>query len=319
MFENFEFAQPQWLWLLLGLFLAIKWLIQPNYKNLYNFADPHLLSHLLLHKAKYSWYMDLAWIAIAAAGIIALAGPRWDYVEQDIAKPQANLLILLDLSDSMHIQDLPHSRLELARQKIESILELQSGIYIGLAVFAAIPHLVTPLSDDYQALNLLLQHLSPDLMPTMGKGKRIDLAIQGVSDWLPGANQHVLLISDGDFKPNELKISLELLHNASFKLHALGIGSEQGAHIELADGSWQRDTKGNVVISRLNENYLRQLASNGIYQRASTQTQDIQLILQQINASQSELVANMPQRLWHERFYLLVLLMLLLLLPYFRV
>jgi len=328
-FAEFEFAQAEW-FLGLGILLlliVIRLWIKPQHKKIQQFADPHLLPHLLVQQdtQQQFGYKQWLWISIFFLGIIALAAPRWDYEEQEVLRPQTHLMILLDLSDSMLVKDMPYSRLEQAKQEIESILEMKPDLHVGLMVFTAIPHLVTPLSDDYQNLQAILQHLDTSLMQDAEKGSRLHLALKETSAWLKGQQkdtEHLLLISDGDFEKQDLAMSLQWMREAKFHLHSLGVGTTQGKHIELPDGTWQRDNDGKVVISQLNETSLQQLAqsSGGIYQRATYQNQDIETILAQIkhqldNPSKEDIA---KQRLWHQRFYLLVLLMLLLLLPSFR-
>jgi Ca-activated chloride channel family protein len=328
-FAEFEFAQPYWFWSLavLLLILLISVWITPQYKKIQQFADSHLLPHLLIqsHQQQTLGRVHWLWLSIFLLGIIALAGPRWDYEEQEVLRPQTHLMILLDLSDSMLVKDMPYSRLEQAKQEIEAILEAKPDLHIGLMVFTAIPHLVTPLSDDYHNLQSILLHLDTSLMQEVEKGSQLHLALKETTAWLKGqqkATEHLLLISDGDFTKQDLATSLQWMQQAGFHLHTLGIGTTQGKHIELPDGTWQRDNDGKVVISKLNEQNLQQLAQagDGIYQRANYQNQDIETILAQINhqldnPSEED---KAKQRLWHERFYLLVLLMLLLLLPSFR-
>lgn len=328
-FAEFEFAQPYWFWSLavLLLVLLISVWITPQYKKIQQFADSHLLPHLLIqsHQQQTLGRVHWLWLSVFLLGIIALAGPRWDYEEQEVLRPQTHLMILLDLSDSMLVKDMPYSRLEQAKQEIEAILEAKPDLHIGLMVFTAIPHLVTPLSDDYHNLQSILLHLDTSLMQEVEKGSQLHLALKETATWLKGqqkATEHLLLISDGDFTKQDLATSLQWMQQAEFHLHTLGIGTTQGKHIELPDGTWQRDNDGKVVISKLNEQSLRQLAQvgDGIYQRANYQNQDIETILAQINHQLDNPSAEdkAKQRLWHERFYLLVLLMLLLLLPSFR-
>ncbi len=324
-FAEFEFAQPQWFWGIgIVLILAMRhfW-IKPQYKKIQQFADAHLLPHLLIQPPEQQWRQNWLWLIIFLLGIVALAAPRWDYEEQEVLRPQTNLMILLDLSDSMLVKDMPYSRLEHAKQEIEAILEAKPDLYIGLMVFTTIPHLITPISDDYQNLQAVIRHLDTGLLQDVEKGSRLHLALEEVEKWLTSfdkENNHLLLISDGDFEKQEVMMSLQLIPQAKFHLHSLGIGSVQGKHIELADGSWQRDNDGKIVISALNEQHLQQLAQagSGVYQRASYQHQDIQAILTHINHRNPDQADTAKQRLWHERFYLLVLLMLLLLLPSFR-
>ncbi|MCV6638689.1 VWA domain-containing protein [Candidatus Albibeggiatoa sp. nov. NOAA] len=326
-FAEFEFAQPIWFWglgiVLILIFLSV-W-IRPQYKKIQQFADAHLLPHLLVQQQGQQKFVNILWLMIFVLGVIALAAPRWDYEEQEVLRPQTHLMILLDLSDSMLVKDMPYSRLEQAKQEIEAILEAKPDLHIGLMVFTAIPHLVTPLSDDYQNLQSTLLHLDTSLMQDTEKGSRLHLALKETAAWLKGQQkntEHLLLISDGDFEKQDLETSLQWMQQAGFNLHTLGVGTVQGKHIELPDGTWQRDNDGKVVISKLDEKSLQQLAQagDGVYQRASYQNQDIETILAQIdhqldNPNEED---TAKQRLWHERFYLLVLVMLLLLLPSFR-
>jgi Ca-activated chloride channel family protein len=127
------------------------------------------------------------------------------------------------------------------------------------------------------------------------------------------------LISDGDFDEQDFNTSLELVGKADVHLHSLGVGSVQGDVIPIKDGNWQKDSNGEIVISRLNENYLRQLAvaGNGIYRKADYRNLDTEAILVAIDDSITATDKTL-QKLWHERFYLLVWLMLILILPWFR-
>jgi Ca-activated chloride channel family protein len=258
-------------------------------------------------------------------GVLALAGPRWDYEEQAVVRSNANLMILLDLSKSMRVKDLSYARFEQARQEIEEIIEHKENIYIGLMVFAGIPHLVVPFTDDYDTLRHLLDEIKIDLLPI--QGSRLALAFEAVIQWLKGQEtqtlSHVLLISDGEFESDDLQASLAILKGRKkpFYLHTLGVGTQQGDFVPDEDGKWQRDKQGDIVISRLNEKALRQLASvgNGIYRYATYHNQDTQAILTAVKRSVDEPAEDKKMhRLWHERFYLLVTLMIILILPWFR-
>ena len=157
------------------------------------------------------------------------------------------------------------------------------------------------------------------------QGSRLALALKSIMDWLKGQRYKdatdVLLISDGEFEAEDLEKSLLLLQDANFHLHTLGIGTEAGKPIELKDGTWRRDAAGNVVISQLHEDDLRRLAKagKGLYERATYQNQDIQAILAAIqHKHDKDAKDKTQQRLWHERFYLLVILMMLVILPWFQ-
>lgn len=337
-FTEFEFANPLWLWaLLIPIIILLLAGMRKKYffssPRLQKFADPHLLPHLVINHSSASTTKTFTqlltqqglWIVLWILGVLALAGPRWDYEEQAVVRSNANLMILLDLSKSMHVKDLPHARLEQARQEIEEIIEHQENIYVGLMVFAGIPHLVVPFTDDYDTLRHLLGEIKIDLLPV--QGSRLVSAFEAIIQWLKGQEthtlSHVLLISDGEFESNDLQASLAILSERKkpFYLHTLGVGTQQGDFIPGEDGKWQRDKQGNVVISHLNEKALRQLANagDGIYRHATYHNQDTQAILTTVKRSINEPTEDEKlHRLWHERFYLLVAFMMILILPWFR-
>lgn len=325
---DFEFAQPAWFLALLLPLLVMGWIryTKPRILRIRAYADAHLLPYLLLNAASTTYQHRKTtgiWAILWLLGIFALAGPRWDYETQEVIRPHANLMILLDLSESMQVKDLPHARLEQALQEIEELIDKENKMYMGLMVFAGIPHLVAPLSDDYHTLRHLLYELTPDIVPV--QGSYLARALADVGRWLNNQatydTPHVLLISDGEFDPNDMQDSLAVLEKQPFYLHTLGVGTPQGDFIPVKDGTWQKDAQGEVVISRLNEPYLQQLAQagQGIYRRADYRTQDTETILAQVekNIRHDEQDKTL-QKLWHERFYLGVIPMLILLLPWFR-
>lgn len=340
-FSEFEFAHPEWLWALMVpvVVALLAWWAKrhsPYFVRVRDFADAHLLPHLLInqkspvlspfnrenrHGLGSLW--GISWTVLWLLGILALAGPRWDYEEQEVWRQRANLMILLDLSESMLVKDLPHSRLEQALQDIEELLDKEEDIYIGLMAFAGIPHLVVPLTDDYQTLRHLLYEIKIDLLPV--QGSRLAPALESAAGWLKGQTSttvpHILLISDGEFAEDDLQDSLAQLRKGQFYLHTLGVGTPQGDFIPVKDGTWQKDADGNVVISRLNEDYLRQLAvaGRGIYRKADYRNEDTQAILAEVERSINNATQDKTlQKLWHERFYLLVGIMLIVILPWFR-
>lgn len=327
-FTQFEFAQPLWLYLLILplLLLLFSKILKQRFSinhRIQQFADPHLLPYLLINQETTKKpKVNKMWFILWLLGVLALAGPRWDYEEQPVVRKFANLMILLDLSDSMRVKDLAQSRLEQALQDIDELLKEKQEVYVGLIVFAGIPHLVTPLTDDYNTIKRLLYKIDFDLLQENDKGSRLTLALTEASRWLTDPNSAALLISDGEFTPEDLQTSIDILKQKHFHLHVLGVGTPQGDYIPLKDHSWLKDAQGNIVISKLNETTLQQLAttSSGIYRRADYRNEDTQAILDEVKRSIHEPseAENKSQRLWHERFYLLVAIMMLLILPWFR-
>ncbi|CAK0752759.1 Ca-activated chloride channel homolog [Gammaproteobacteria bacterium] len=328
---GFHFAEPLWL-LLLAMPLLLRFLPAMRHRaqeeeRLQRYADPHLLPHLLVQGrlGNERQHGLVWWKLIWSLGVLALAGPRWDYTDMDIYQPGYDVVVLLDVSRSMEVSDVKPSRIARARQEIEDLLRLKAGLRIGLIGYASVAHIVSPITDDAQTLRNLLPSLSPELVRLPGSrlSAALDRARRLLAAQPPGSSRHLLLISDGDFDEPGLETLVQQLHDSGIRFHALGIGTEQGGEVPLSPqgGILREPNTGNAVISRLDESLLRSLvrAGGGEYQRAVFQDDDTQALVRAIfSGGEAKAVESGHQRVWHERYYLLVALAMLLILPWFR-
>ncbi len=162
-FSQFHFAQAAWLWGLLAIpVVSVSYFLAHRAEAaelLERFADRHLLVHLLKNSnisGRSIRIPLLLWGAAWACGVLAMAGPRWSYVDQQTFRVAEDLVIVLDLSRSMDAMDVKPSRIARARNEIEDILNMSRGTSIGLVAYAAVPHMVTPLTDDVRTIKNLL-------------------------------------------------------------------------------------------------------------------------------------------------------------------
>jgi len=329
--QNFQFAIPFWLW---GLALIpVIWILYTLYyrqgdgqTQLERFADPHLLPHLMAEdeqkgrRKQRIWLSLLAWSLLWTFGLLAMAGPRWDYTEVKAYAPANNLVILLDLSRSMDVQDVKPSRLARAKQEIEDINRMTEGVNIGLIAFASVPHVITPLTDDKETMSRLLPSLKTDLVYT--QGSNLSPALKRAGTMLEnelGKEKHVLVVSDGDFSDGDasiFKAGQELIKQG-VRVHVMGMGTAEGAPVPDGKGGYAKEN-GTAVISRLEQDRLSRIAedSKGAYLEASYLENDTRGLLARIgSAAESE--GQKTARFWEERFYLF-LAPLVLLLPWFR-
>lgn len=327
---GFHFAQPHWLWLCLIPLLL--WLLPPGRRQrkerqsrLQQYADPHLLPHLYLppqtdQRGQRSrlWAWSLLWWL----GILAMAGPRWDYTEVSVFQPGSDVVILFDLSRSMEAADMKPSRLARARQEVEDLLNLEPNIRIGLIAFATVAHVVSPITEDTHTLRHVLPSLGSHLVQLQGShlSEALDRAHKLFAGQPAGNSRAVLLISDGDFAEPELEQAVRKLRRQGVQFYVLGVGTEDGGYVPDDQGDWLRDKNGNRVVSRLDEGQLQELAraGDGLYLRADYRDSDSQQLLQRIRDDAPPMLENNPVRIWQERYYLLVGLMLFLLLLRFR-
>jgi Ca-activated chloride channel family protein len=290
------------------------------------YADAHLLPYLLRPRSfnkKVARRRFVQWTLLWVLGILALAGPRWDFADVELFEPTVDLVVLFDLSASMEVDDVRPNRLARARQEVEDLVAASRGARIGLIAFASFAYVVSPITDDRDTLRRNLPYLTTDLVRWSGSrlAKALDKAQRLLMAQPEENSRAVLLISDGDFDEPDLEEQVERLVASGARLHVLGIGSHAGGLVPGPAGRPLREQDGNPVISRLDESLLKDLASagGGIYRRADYRDEDTRELIERV--TQYAPVRESEQdtrRIWNERYYLLVALMVLLLLPKFR-
>ena len=325
-----HFAEPMWLWGLVLLVPVALWLMFSSHSvanaRLRRYADPDLLPHLI-HSPEPErgkrWLRFAQWALLWLLIVIAMAGPRWDFTDVQLFNPGSNLVVLLDISRSMEVGDVRPNRLARARQDLEDLLDQNRGTRRGLIAFASVAHVVAPITEDTAGIRRLLPALVPELVRL--QGSRLSAALERAEQLLAGqpagSGKSILLISDGDFVETGLEEQLRRLSAEGIRLHVLGVGTAEGGSVPVGNGRWMRDRSGRPVISRLNEAYLRELSNvnGGTYRRADFRDNDTREILAEVeDYSSARAIGKGQTRVWHERFYWLVGLGLLLLLPWFR-
>lgn len=329
---GFHFAHPAWLFALLGLVPVLFWLVysvvRPHRGPIHRYADAHLLPHLtgvreLDVNERWSRYSrwSLLWILL----VLALAGPRWGYTDIEAFSPTNELVILMDISRSMNVTDVAPSRLARARQEVQDLVQLNRTLRIGLIAYASVPLVISPITEDNQSLLNDLPAVSSDLADL--KGSRLhaalERAVQLLGSATPESGRSILLISDGDFDEPGLVDTIRELNRQGITLHTLGIGTVGGGPVPVQAGQndLMRKRDGTVITSSLNEQLLKQLATagGGIYQQADFRDRDSRNILRLAAGKTGKPTPTQQKtRVWNERFYWLLLPLLLLLLPRFR-
>lgn len=328
---GFHFAEPFWFWGLLVILPVALWLIRSAARSargpIHRYADPHLLPHLTGTRdlqTRERWGRFLRWSLLWALLLSAMAGPRWDATDVRLFHPGNNLLVLLDISRSMQVDDVSPTRLGRARQEIQDLIINNRTVRLGLIAFASVPHVLSPITEDTHTILNALPALSTDL--TSLQGSRLGLALDRAETLLAGlpdeSARSILLISDGDFDEPDLQGRVGKLAEAGIRVHILGIGTTDGGRVPASrGGGWIVGRDGSPVISALNEPLLETLAETGggQYRRADYRDGDTQAILKAASVMRLPPEAgDQRTRLWNERFWIPVLVVMGLLLFQFR-
>jgi Ca-activated chloride channel homolog len=299
MLSEFHFIRPYWFLALIPLLLLL-WMLAKRHlinKHWESVCDPELLPYILVGRSGAKKYTNISLFGVVSVlMIISLAGPSWERLPEPVYEKESALVIAMDLSYSMYADDIKPSRLERARFKISDLLDLRQEGQTALIVYAGDAFTVTPLTDDIKTIKSQLTALTPQIMPAPGSNTGI--AIEKSTELLKQAGNsegHILLVTDE--VDSQFESSFNQAKSRGYKVSVLGIGTEEGAPVKVGDSGFLKDSAGTIVIPKLNQTTLRQLASSGggYYETSQLSDGDIERLnrlfnsgLEKTNETQSE-------------------------------
>lgn len=231
----------------------------------------------LSHVLRFVYFM-LALFFLAAA----LLKPYADFEIREVKQRGADLYFLVDVSHSMLAADIKPSRLERAKREIVDFLALLRGDRVGLIGFAGTSYVFVPLTSDKEALNLFAEELHPDLLPVPGTdiAGAIQKAVNSFQKQTQSSSRGMILITDGEDTVGLDENTINAIKEHGIALFVIGIGTPEGAPIPMEEGGYKTDQTGNVVVSRLSESALQNLAlaTGGGYVRSVTGDLDLEQI-----------------------------------------
>jgi Ca-activated chloride channel family protein len=277
--QLFRFANPDFLYLLLAIpVLIILWLINSirRSKALKRFGDPDLITKLTPEASKIRPVIKLIIQMFAlSSGILLLARPQFGSKLENVKKEGVEIIIALDVSNSMLSEDIQPDRLERAKQSISRLIDQFEDDKIGLIIFAGDAYTQIPVTNDYLSAKMFLTTVGPDMVSKQGTaiGAAIDLGIRSFSPNMK-ESKAMIIISDGENHEDDPISKAKEAAEAGIVIHTIGIGSADGSPIPVivnGQKDFLKDSNGNTVVSRLDENILKEIAlsANGKYTRAT--------------------------------------------------
>jgi Ca-activated chloride channel family protein len=323
--NNFHFLRPEWLLALLpcALLLYALWRLARAGQGWQQVIAGDLLPHLLQHQGIAQARSPMAWVGVGwLVAVISLAGPSWEQLPQPVERREDALIILYDMSYSMLAQDQQPSRLDRAQRKLIDLLEQRNEGLTGLVAYAGDAHVVSPLTDDNRTIANLLPALSPSMMPLPGSSPAtaVEQAL-GLFQAAGMTRGRLLLVSDG-LRDRDVEQINTLLEKTNISLSTIGIGTQTGGPIPMPGQGFLKDSSGNIVIPGLQRGQLQavSLANSGRYADLSLDDSDLESVLTEplIADTGGVFAQGRSVDTWHDRGYLLILLLIPLVLGAFR-
>ncbi|NQY78743.1 MAG: VWA domain-containing protein [Candidatus Caenarcaniphilales bacterium] len=231
-------------------------------KNLLKFCSLEKLKEIIPSFNKKFLITKFTILSLSLLFIItAIISPRWGYDWKEVERKGANIFIALDLSKSMLADDISPSRLFRAKLEIEKLINILDGDRVGFIIFAGSSYLQSPLTHDYIMVKNWIQEIDTEAIQNPGTSIKsaIETAIKGFSHVDIGS-KILILISDGEEQDEKTKEMAQEAKKQGIKIVSIGVGSSKGAPIKY-NGSLIKDEKGKIVISRLNDSMLKEIAS----------------------------------------------------------
>lgn len=319
----FRFANTYILYFLLVIpvLIGLFWLaVYLKKKSLKKFGDLAIIQQLFPDASKLRPFVKFCLAVFALSCIIlALAQPQFGSKLENVRREGIEIMIALDVSNSMLAEDIKPNRIEASKRAISKLVEKLKNDKIGLIVFAGDAYTQLPITTDYGAAKMFLSTVNTNFVPKQGTaiGSAIKLAEESFSKE-KNKSKVVIIISDGENHEDDAVKAATDASQKGIVIHTIGMGLPQGAPIPVSENNsdYKKDNSGGIVVSKLNEVMLQQIASagNGMYVRANNSKTGLEKIYEEINKMSKDLIDSKTYSDYDDRYQYLAGLALLLLL-----
>lgn len=321
-FDNFHFLRPEWLWLfvLLIIVVAVTLLGNKSKSGWQKVIAKHLRPYVISKGSRLSILGPLIlFVLLASISIFAASGPTWKKIEVPGAKSEAILLIGLDVSLSMMVEDVSPNRLERAKFKIRDLLDANPGSRVGLFAYSGLAFPVVTPCKDYKLVKYQLESLSPGLMPVQGTQMDKALELAGSVFSRSEAPGTLLLITD-NVDIEQAAILKQFVDTTAHRIELMTFATLQGGKVPRSRNTYFKEN-GEVVISKLDQSVLFDLQKEDMINVNSLtlEKEDVEAIAEKVKKNlvfQSE--EESSEEDWEEMGYSLVWISALLFVFWFR-
>ena len=307
----FRFANPQYLYLLvlipalLGLFLYVR---ESRKKRLKEFGDPALLKDLMPGVSNFRQHLKFYIPLLALAAIIIVAARPQFGSKLDIVKRKGlEVMVALDISNSMLAEDIAPNRLEKSKQMLNRLLDGLNNDKFGIVVFAGHPYTQLPITSDYNSAKTFISTIEPGLIRQQGTaiGAALEMCAKSFTEE-ENKGKSIIIITDGENHEDDAVGIAKEIAASGVQINVIGIGKPSGSPIPTIAGgnSFKKDKNGNTVISKLNETMCQEIAKagNGIYVRADNTNNAMRILQSELQKISKDEVEKKIYSEYNEQF-----------------
>lgn len=324
----FRFEHPIYLNLMLALPLLVilYWVYLRWKKNVAKkLGDSSVVNRLLLDVSPFRMHLKFILLMLSLASLlIALANPQIGSRLEKVQRKGIDLMIAIDVSNSMLAQDIKPSRIERARQSVSRLIDDMENDRIGLIVFAGKAYTQLPITTDYNAAKMMLATIKPDMVPVQGTaiGQAIEMAMASFRE---EGGKAVIIITDGENHEDDAVAKAADAASKGIRIYTIGMGLADGAPIPDYTNNqvtgFKKDRSGSTVITRLDESMLQQIAQagNGIYVRASNTQAGLNKVYDEIGKLDQKTIDSLSYADYDDRFQYFIAISLVFLILSFTI
>ena len=316
-----RFANPEYLYLLLLLPVILLLFIYSNYrrrKRIEQYGDPQLLKAFIPAWASLGSRITF-WFSFAALALIVLilARPQFGARKETVTTRGVEVVVALDISNSMLADDIYPNRLEKAKRLISRIINKSDKNKVALVVFAGDAFVQLPITDDFISAKMFLESITPALIDRQGTdvAAAIDLAAKSFTP-NEKVGKAIILITDGENHEGGAEEAAKSASEKGINVFVLGIGTEKGGRIPL-DGKngYMRDGDGYIVVTKLNEEMANSIAKagKGTYVRVDNSNNAQTIIENELDKLQKDDITTEVYTKYKEQFGVLAVILFILL------
>lgn len=318
----FRFEEPAYLYLLLLLPVLALLYWYSNYRRrraIRKFGDPELMVMLMPDVSKYrpDVKFGIIWLVVGLFSLL-LARPQFGSKLETVKRQGVEVMIALDISNSMLAQDVQPSRLAKAKRLVAQLVDKMENDKVGMIVFAGDAFTQLPITSDYISVKMFLESIDPSLISKQGTaiGAAINLATRSFTPQ-EGVGRAVIVITDGENHEGGAVEAATEAAKKGIQVNVLGVGLPDGAPIPMeGTNDYRKDREGNVIVTRLNEAMCQEIAKagNGLYVRVDNTNNAQKAIGQEINKMAKADVETQVYTEFNEQFQAVAWFILILLL-----